>query len=312
MISIGLIRLAIVLAFSLAATVAMADGGTLYAAFAFDWRTFVAYVLATVLFEAWFIGVRSGYGWLKSILTSIGVNLFSAVVCVLPELMFPVYAQMKPHYDPNPLIWMFQPLVIYALISGVIEGYVWAAGKPKQERAERKGIKVQAILAHLACIPISVAILVLPSRPFSRMEGQVFSWRMAALKQVCKELEKDIRAQGRVPEFRSVQDLIRKYKPEWLQPGSERWAIGYMPAYERFDTGERRRHPLEVNRQGMGVKVTVRELQNDDPPKLLWLIRGFVPNGPTGAYRGICVDLNSGFVCGSNNREDLGFLLNSK
>ena len=81
----------------LAATVAMADGGNLYAANSFDLRTFVAYVFATVLFEAWFIGVRSGYGWLKSVLTSIVVNLLSAVICVLPELLFPVYAQMRPH-----------------------------------------------------------------------------------------------------------------------------------------------------------------------------------------------------------------------
>jgi len=277
----------------------MADGGTGFAAFEFDHRTFIAYVGATVVFEAWFIGVRGGYDWPKSILISVAVNAFTAFLCVSPE--FFIMAQRKPYFNPNSLEWTFQPLILYALFSSLIEGFLWAP------RLSGKGFVGRSILAHIACIPISIAILVLPSRPYQALERGVFGDRMSAITGIRSGLEQEIRSKRKVPELKSIPDLICLYKPVWSNAKSNLAVIGYVPEYSRFDTGESFRHPVEINHQAVGAKVKISDDYDYYPKRGLWLIRGHLENGLGDSYRGLIVDLDSGHVVWTNDGEKLGY-----
>lgn len=302
-----LLRPALVIALTMASAFALADGGTVFAGTQFDYHAFIAYLVATILFEAWFIGVRAGYGWPKSVLISIGVNFFTAFFCITPEIFFPIYAQKRPQFDPNPFEWMFPPLILYAVVSAFIEGYLWAPKDPQSESLSRRSFVIRSLLGHLACVPISIAILILPAHPYASMERQVLSWRMGALRKTMNGFSQDIQTQGRVPEFRSVEELICRYQPDLLTARPEGSAIPYIPDYSRFDMRDRRRRPIEVNRAAVGVKVTVRRYWNFDPPHRLWLIRGYITDGAVTIYKGYVLDPETGHVHSTNDGEALGY-----
>jgi hypothetical protein len=235
----------------------------------FDLRTWLVYVVATVAFEAWFIGIRSGYGVWKSMGISIGANFVTALCC--PQILAPAFH--NDTINPNPIFYIVEVLFWYGLVSAVFEGFIWAPGKSIFIGPWRESIKVRSIFAHMLGVPLALVILLLPPRPYVGLERTVGTWRrIEILRTVMKDLGNDIDADGRVPKLGTVEELIDKYARNHEYLGHDAWVGAYLPDYGRFDTGEARRSPLELNRSVAGMKIG--EDDKHKGPTTVWVIRG--------------------------------------
>jgi len=149
--------ISVILFFSLAA-IALANGAMGLALEIFPFGIWIVYVIATIILEAWMIGVYLGRSWWESITWSLAFNSITAFCCA-GGIFAPFLHQMV--VDGNPFLWTVEILSIYGLISAIVEGVMWrfALRATTPSKVERR-----AVLAHVCGIPLALVILLIPDR----------------------------------------------------------------------------------------------------------------------------------------------------
>lgn len=217
------------------------------------------YVIAMIVFEAWWIGRRSGVGWGVSLGISLLGNLITAMLCsqlAAPALHQPVVGS---RLNPNPLINAVILFLGYGLISAVLEAALW------QSLTQGKRLLWRSIAAHFLSVPIALAILLIPEHPYVGLDAFTQHFRRWTLERWAKRnLQDQIQGKERIPSFASVDEAIRAIP---LESEPDAWAAGYKANYRRFSVGEDQGTPYEWNRE-----LNSKAIGGEDD-SWIWLIR---------------------------------------
>jgi len=277
-------------------SVAFGNGAMGLALEMFEYRTWAVYVVAMVVLEAWLIGIRGGYDWPRSLLISFLANGITAFMC-------PAIIAVGLHgfnINPNPLLYVTKLLFFFGIGSAYMESIAWSLAKPTEVLAVpdnrfaqfyQKSIVLRSFAAHMIGIPLALVILLSPSHPYQGLTRIVEAHRSREMRQVIMSLEEEIREKGQVPSISSIEDLVDKYAPTSIKNEADLWAIGYIPDYTRFDTGEQRRKPWEWNPNASG-KTTATDETGNRKLGAIWLSR----TQTDGYFRGYILDRDSGQV----------------
>lgn len=243
----------------------------------FHFGYWLAYVVAMIVFEAWWIGRKSGVSWGASLGISLLGNLITAMLCsqmAAPFLHQPVWGSKL---NPNPLLNAVALFLIYGLISAVIEAGIWQM-MTKKDRLLRR-----SVAAHILSIPIALAILLIPEHPYAGLDAFTRHPRRLILENWAKrQLQDQIMEQEKVPTFSTVEEAIRALPPE----NAEAWTAAYHPNFGRFAFGENRSVHYLWNVALNGKKIGGEE------ENWVWLIRP-----PEKKYRRIIeIDMSTGQV----------------
>lgn len=242
---------------------ALANGAMGLALSIFRWDHWLVYVVVMVLFEAFWIGraLRMPAGdALKKSLRANGITLvlgwlFSGI------FGYALYGCFGSPYNPNPLAQSILLLTLGGLASALIEAPVWgwSCGSPWRS----------TFAAHVLGVPIALSILLLPARPYSGLEAQA-EWQRSLVVDTLmrRTLAEDIAKKERFPDARTFSDVVEYLRPQLKADKNTPylWAIAYDPQYQRFDTGEQRRSPIEWNTAVAGKRL-------DDVPETVWVMR---------------------------------------
>ena len=252
---------------------ASANGAMGLALSLFPYSVWLVYVAAMVLFEALWIGRATGVPFRRSLGVSLGANAITLVVGLFVSGIFGymLYGALGTTLNPNPFGEAVLLLTVGGAVSALVEAPFWNsyAGKTPWR---------SSLAAHALGVPIALAILLIPSRPYPGLEGQA-RWRRQQLcldSDVKRALQGELYETGRVPKVRSFAELLEHLRPRLKDYGKDRdlWAAAYAPHFERFDTGERKRGPqVEWNAVLAGKKL-------DDIEAPVWLIRFRYDNAP--------------------------------
>ncbi len=243
----------------------------------FHFGYWLVYVVAMIVFEAWWIGRKSGVSWGASLGISFLGNLITAMLCsqmAAPALHQPVWGSKL---NPNPFLNAIALFLIYGLISAVIEAGLW------QMMTKKERILGRSLTAHILSIPIALAILLISEHPYAGLDAFTHHPRRWILENWAKrQLQDQIMEQEKVPAFSTVEEAIRALPPE----DTEAWTAAYYPNFGRFAFGETRSVPYLWNTALNGKEIGGEE------ENWVWLIRP-----PKGEYqRVIEVDLSTGQV----------------
>ncbi|MGC4045287.1 MAG: hypothetical protein QM758_15960 [Armatimonas sp.] len=128
------------------------------------------------------------------------------------------------------------------------------------------------MLVHLVGIPLSLLILLLPSRPYTGLEVEVRHRRGLVRHAVVKALEKTVRnsKDKPVPLPKNWDELLELVGPAMPEPGKYSPEVlkvsGFEPCFSRLDTSEAFRATAEFNPALVG-----KDLRSI--PKPNWLVR---------------------------------------
>jgi len=210
-----------------------------------------AYVFAMVILEAWFIGRRIGLPAKESAFASIAANCVTGVFCGAGGLFAPglhsAFVGSPP--NPNPFMNAVALLAGFAIPSALVEGFIWT-GFAKGKSSGR--IIGNSVIAHIIGIPVALAILLIPSHPYIGLEGFTRAKRRWVIRDSASRTTSEIQEKGRIPDLKgnALPDIISN-NPDW--PDS--WAALYEPDFQRFDSGEMRRVPLQWNTSLSGKQI---------------------------------------------------------
>jgi len=124
-----------------------------------------------------------------------------------------------------------------------------------------------SVLVHMAVIPVGLAILLIPDRPYRGIEGQVFAHRIYWLRPYVKLALNDyLSRHGSLPPGHTYGEVLAAVKDKMGayadDPGL--WAAEYLPDYSRFDTSEARRgERMEWNQNARAIQDVIRERLTD-------------------------------------------------
>ncbi|MCW3054058.1 MAG: hypothetical protein JWN14_3228 [Chthonomonadales bacterium] len=287
----GSLSLLITLLGVLLPSVASANGAMSLALATFAWGPWLAYVVVTILFEAAALGKWLHVPFAQAVRCSLGANfvtallggLFSGLACALLGFY-------GGRLNPNPFGQTLLLFTLFGSLSALIEAYFWRAAAdkslckeigPEGTATQRpQQITLRCLIVHLVGVPVGLAVLLIPSRPYPGLEGQVYATRLYYLEQrgLKKALQDYMGEHQALPSVRSYEELLQLLKPNLGQfaRDPDLWAAAYLPDYHRFDTTERKRDPIEWNSRASGYKLS-------DEAKTLWLVRS--------RYHGFCEGL---------------------
>jgi len=250
-------RLLCLVAILLAPTVALANGAMGLGLEMFDPTYWWAYVAAMVLGEAWLIGRGLGRSWTESLVISVVANLVSGLCgiagCAAPFFHYPVIGVMNPFLNAIALMCLF------AIPSALVEAIVWQYGlryfgRLKDPSGEVQPIKDgrlagRSLWVHFALVPVALAILLIPNRPYKGMEA----WGVSrfSLYKVERALNVFTSEHGRVPSAATAEQLISQLKP-FAEADLESAFV--EPDFSRFSTGKVSMPEWEINPQLIGKK----------------------------------------------------------
>jgi len=153
---------------------------------------------------------------------------------------------------------------------------------------------------HLVGVPLGMAVLLLPARPYPGLEGQVYTTRVYDLEQLVikKALQDYLSEHQAVPPVHSYRELLQLLKPGLgrFAGDPDLWAAAYLFYYHRLDTSEKQRHSIEWNSSAAGIKLS------DMTESSLWLIRSDF----YGFCEGLVID-SEGRVKRMTGRKALGY-----
>lgn len=277
-------------------TLALANGAMGLGLEIFDLRYWCAYVVATVVFEAWMIGGFMGKSAWPSLGISLIANFASAFPCFVVCPVFLHDSFVGTRLNPNPLMNSIAILVVAGLISTFIETLVWNVFK---ETVIYKGsILVQSLKTHLLGVPLALAILLIPPRPYRGTESMTRYYRRM---QIIGYLIKRIQAldeNALLPREKTFPEVWAKL-PAWAN-GPDNWAAGYLPEFGRFATGENRKVSFgEWNPAVSGHSV--QWLYENSP---IWLLRWRYSDGTA---QGIVFGLTENHKGLTQDPKELGY-----
>jgi hypothetical protein len=260
----------------LAASPAHANGAMSLALTIFEWRTWLLYVAATLVFEAWALGKLLRVPLGRSIGVSLVANLLTGLLGA-SCLGMVAYGAPENRLNPNPFGHTLTVFLVYGLLSALVEANFWASASPLimswRQLAQR------SIVVHLLGVPLGLAILLAPARPYRGLEMQVGTNRQLGFhhRDLAKALEKYVTRHGRLPPARSYAEMLEMVRSDLGEVGKwpDLWASAYQPVYHRFDTGEARRGPMiEWNAALAADRRPAERL-----PATVWVIRKKYPDG---------------------------------
>lgn len=284
-----------VLAFLVALpTFALANGAMGLGLEQWDLNYWFAYVVATVVFEGWYIGKRLGLPSWRGLSVSILANLFTGVLCAGGGLLAPFLHSsfVGSSANPNPLLNAVALLAIFAIPSGLFEYLFWRTMLTKGSRScSIEDLFKRTMVAHLLVIPLGMVILLVPDRPYRGLEAVANSQRRWRLSDFRVELDSYIQEHSALPTATNFEELLREIPSTTKMPDADpRWLMFYKAQYERFDTGETRRLPFRLNTALAGKHVAVDGEFNEG--RAVWYLQPPLTNGPP--VSGIKVDPVSG------------------
>jgi hypothetical protein len=181
------------------------------------------------------------------------------------------YGAPENRLNPNPLGHTLTVFLVYGLLSALVEANLWASASPLV--MSWRQVAQRSIAIHLLGVPLGLAILLAPARPYRGLEMQVRTNRQLGFhySYLAKALEKYVTRHGRLPPARSYAEMLEMVRPDLGAIGKwpDLWASAYQPVYHRFDTGEARRGPMvEWNAALAADQRPVERL-----PTTVWVIR---------------------------------------
>lgn len=241
-----------------------------YALEQYDPRAWLVYVIATVIFEAWAIGKRLGFGWAASLGISIAANLVTACCCANLCGVGLHGAFVGSQINPNPIMNMAAMFFVFGLLSGSIESVVWRiCDRRNEDRGRDFRVWLDSTAAHLAWVPLGMAIMLVPARPYPMLEAYTLYARRFYLMQLRSPLETKIVELGRVPDYHDIPKFFREITPADEPSSSDAWAVAYRPEFSRLSTGQPKGDLLwEWNPAATGLKI-----ESDRLPNEIWLLR---------------------------------------
>jgi len=260
------------------ASFAAANWAMTPAFFMFQTWTLTAYVLGVIISESLIMARVIDHSWGRIIVMCLIANFITAVFGCFFGLPSMRYAIIGGLVNPNPLLSAICLLLVFGLISGVIESFVWMSVRKETPRLK---VFTTTVVAHLVGVPIGLAIFLIPSRPYLGLEQMVFHSRRAMADKALAEIADDMRASKPFPTVHSAPELMAYAAAQTRRYPDQRRQIeesAFVPNFGRFDTGESRREPLEFNPLMAG-----RAFSNADAKKQpTWVMRAKVEDGPYG------------------------------
>lgn len=280
---------------------AYANGAMALALSLFAWPLWLIYVAAMVLFEALWIGRALGMPLGDALKRSFAANFVTLVLGGIFSGFFGylLYGAFGSFLNPNPLSEAILLLSLGALFSAIIEARFWESWHDKVPWRS-------TFAAHLLGIPVALVILLLPSHPYPGLEAQANFRRSRAVHSVKRALSHEVQEKERFPLVKTFPELLEhvSHRPElkYYQSASDLWAAAYMPDFQRFDTGEQRRNPLEWNASLSGK-------QCKDLTKRVWVVRWHYSLGNNSAVEGWVYNPDHGYgeLVQSRDPKDLEF-----
>lgn len=238
----------------------------------FDLRYWFAYVVATVVFEAWFIGRWMGKSWMASLLISLIANSVTAFCCVNIAAVGLHAPFVGSRINPNPFFNVVAVFFVFGIVSAFVELFVWLISG-RSHRGDGRLI-LRTLAAHVLGVPLGLCILLIPPRPYygtAMITGQMRRQMIGI--GLRKRLER-LQDTDRLPRARDLQELWDKLPPDPEAP-PDAWCVIYIPEYGRFATGETRAQLFGEWNTTLGG-LTREELMDRAP---VWLVRRKNPGG---------------------------------
>jgi hypothetical protein len=161
----------------IAATPAYANGAMGLALATFEWPLWLIYVGTTVILEAVLFGV-----WLRvppfralglSILANALTGLIGGYFSGIPSYAF--HSAFGTATDPNPFGRIVLLFALSAALSAWLEAKVWIAGTRGLDKpASPQRVTAISVAIHFLTLPVGLAILLSPERPYPGLEGQTW------------------------------------------------------------------------------------------------------------------------------------------
>lgn len=281
--------LLVILVGSLAAS-AFANGAMSLALSVFSWPYWLAYVAATLIFEAIALGRWLRCAWRQAALASIFSNAATGILggCISGIVGYGFLGSVGSAVNPDPLGQVVLMLTIYGLGSAFFEAAVWRDVLDRHgDRRRYLPMLAKSLAVHLLGVPLALCILLIPDRPYPGLEAQV-AWhrgtnQLGRSMKLWTALVMYVSEHGdRLPvasDYPNVLQKLRPYMPEtWplaqrAWQGREWWTLCYLPDYARFDRTEMKRRPIQWNASLSGKAIA-------DIRQPVWLIRwGDRPGG---------------------------------
>lgn len=270
-----------------------------------DLRVWFAYVLAMILLEAWLIGRWLEMAWPESLARSLVANAFTGFMCGGAGLVAPFLHMsfVGSKLDPNPLLNSVALLLIFAVPSGIFEAIVWGL-----RTDSKKAYFGRCLLVHVLTVPVGLAILLIPPKPYLGLEAITEGARRIQCHDLIGVVGSYVADKGHLPNSMTPTAFIAELKPYIAKAKADMAKTApyvgdleqdleltlYEPRFDRFATGEDHEHPWEFNPAVAGKKI-----DESQPSKSVWLTRS--PNGKFG----IVVDLSTGAVTYSHDSKEL-------
>ncbi len=262
----------------------------------FDLRYWCAYVLATVIVEAWLIGrylkLKPGVSMLCSVLANAVTGAMCSVGCLAPFLHMTLVGS---YTDPKPFANAVALLFAFAIPSALVEAIVWE--RATREKGNRKHVR-WIVFVHVITVPLGLAILLIPSHPYRGQEIQARYFRPNARRTV-EPLQNYITEHQQLPAGTSPRDVLRTLKALDPEVSEIAW---FAPSFGRFSMGDLFDRPYELNRTLASLKVDFEKPY--DESKWVWYVRYRWPDGHA---EGLIVEAHSGDVKFSWDTKELGY-----
>lgn len=213
---------------------AMANGAMGLGLEIFDLRYWAAYVVAMVGAEAWLIGRAIGISWPKSLLTSLVANLLTAMLCGMGCFAPFLHTQGE---EANPLFQSVVVLAFFAIPSALFESIAWGYAKGQGLNADPPTWK-RAIAVHLALVPVGLAVLLIPERPYRGIEILSVAPRRRAMLTVAKSVDAYVEKKGKMPDAMSPEALLSELREANVEVHAKAHLAFEVPRYPRFSTGQ--------------------------------------------------------------------------
>lgn len=269
----------------------------------FDLRYWFAYVAAMVVLEAWLIGRWLKLGWPASLGVSLLANFFTGVFCGGMRLCAPFLHMsfVGSQINPNPFMNAVVLLTGLALPSAYVESYLWrrASIGPGHWPVIKR-----CLLVHALTVPLGLAILLIPERPYRGAELTTQWHRRMHLRHVASALGAAVADRNAIPAESDPAKLIQDISTyiDEVSPDELELAL-YEPRFSRFSMGETRMEPLEINRALLGRKIPAQA--DGSEPKWTWFIRS--RDVGIGYRWGIAIYPSDGGVEFTRDRKRLGY-----
>lgn len=259
-----------------------------------DPANWLCYVAGMVVLEAWVIGLWLKFGWWKSLGVSLLANAFTGVGCGLGGCLAPFLHEtfVGSRINPNPLLSAAALLALFAVPSAFLETFVWAiVSKRLNEPLGQPSLFMRVMRAHLVGVPVGLAILLVPPRPYIAMEIRARAARASERRSFQQELQDFVWTHGHWPKAKTLDALLVEVEGKTGR-AQERRLMFYLPEFRRFDTGEAWRHPFVLDASVAGRKVD----PDADPGEERWYV--YSPGDPL-LRGGIRIDVRTGEVMDS-------------